>query len=130
MIPELSHRPYAAAVAIDHPPVFISRDVLRRGALSLVGGAATLWAASHWQPVLMFFQTQDFIGAPILFALIAAALPIQLLTLTRPLVKEVIDYSTAPASMKLIAALAVSGGSVLTALAWWQAFCVLCEVAR
>jgi hypothetical protein len=130
VIPELTYRPRAAAVAIDHPPVFVSRDVLRRGALSLVGGAAALWTASHWQAVLTYFQTQDFIGAPILFALIAAALPVQLLTLTRPLVREVTDSSTAPASMKLIAALAVSGGSVLTALAWWHAFRVLCEVAR
>ena len=127
--PELNHRPNLTAVAIDAPQVFVSREVLRRGALSLVGGAVALWAASHSLAVLAYFQTQDFIGYPLLFAAVAAALPIQLITLTRPLVKEVLETSTAPAWMKLVAALAVSGGSILTALAWWRAFGAMCAIA-
>ena len=129
MIPELTNRTYAA-VHPDPHPVLLSPGVLRLGAASLVLGAAALWAAANLSLVLEALHTQNFIGAPLLFAAVAAALPIQLLTLTRPLVKEVMEQSAAPATLKAFAAVAVSSGSILTTLAWWQAFWEMCAVAR
>ena len=128
MIPELSHRPSAPA-EVDVQPVIVSREVLRLGAVSLAGGAAALLAACNVPAVQLALQGPHFIVAPIVFALVAAALPVQLLTLTRPLVREVIEQSTAPALVKAAAAIAVSGGSVLTALAWWHAVREMCGVA-
>ena len=128
MIPELTNRAFAPVV-LDAPAVFVAPGVLRLASLSLVGGAAALWAATHGVALMAYFQTQHFIGAPILFAAVAAALPVQALALTRPLVKEVMEGSAAPAAMKFVAALAVCSGSVLTAVAWWHAFWEMCRVA-
>lgn len=128
MIPELTNRTFAP-VTPDAPADFVAPGVLRLASLSLVGGAAALWASTHGVALMAYFQTQHFIGAPILFAAVAASLPVQFLALTQPLVKEVMEGSAAPASLKLTAALAVSAGSVLTALAWWHAFWEMCRVA-
>lgn len=128
MIPELTNRA-VVPIDVDPTPVFVSRDVLRRGALNLLVGSAALWAAANVDAFVRYFDTPSFVGVPILFAVVAAAFPIQLLTLTRPLVKEVMDGSTAPASLKWVAVIALSGGSVLTALAWWCAFREMCGVA-
>ena len=128
MIPELTNRAFAPVV-LDAPAVFVAPGVLRLASLSLVGGAAALWAATHGVALMAYFQTQHFIGAPILFAAVAAALPVQALALTRPLVREVMEGSVAPMRLKLVASVAVSAGSVLTAVAWWHAFWEMCRVA-
>jgi hypothetical protein len=127
VIPELTNRAFAPVVP-DAPAVFVAPGVLRLASLSLVGGAAALWASTHGGALMGYFQTQHFIGGPILFAVVAAALPVQLLAVTRPLVKEVMEGSTAPAALKLTAALAVSAGSVLTAVAWWHAFWEMAQI--
>ena len=41
----------SAAAAFDATPVIVSRQALRTAALSLVGGAAAMWVASHVGPV-------------------------------------------------------------------------------
>jgi hypothetical protein len=127
VIPELTSRVYAP-VTPDAPFVVVAPGVLRLAALSLAGGAAALCAAANGPALAASFNSQSFIVAPLLFAAVAAALPVQLLAVTRPLVKEVLTQSLAPARVRLIAALAVSSGSVLTAVAWWSAFQGMCAV--
>jgi hypothetical protein len=128
VIPELTNRVYAP-VTPDAPSVVIAPGVLRLATLSLVGGAAVLWASANGPFITASLNSQSFIVAPILFALVAAVLPVHLLALTRPLVKEVLSGSVAPARVRLLAALAVSSGSVLSAVAWWNAFRGMCDVA-
>jgi hypothetical protein len=116
-------------VELNLPPVLVSPQTLKVAAANLVVGASLLWVGSNrFDPLvgLPFYQT---VASVLLFTLIAAVLPIQLLLITRPLVSDVIRNSAAPWRWRLIAALAVSTGSVLTALAYWKAWSVMSAIA-
>ena len=114
----------ASAAALDATPVIVSRQVLRLAALSLVGGAAAMWVASLVGPVAN--GRHDVVVTVLLYVALFAVLPLQLLAVTRPLVVDVMENSVAPRPTKWVAALAVSSGSLLTALACWQAFLRIC----
>ena len=123
MTPELTNLRASASV-IDATPVVVSRQVLRLAAWSLVGGAAAMWVASLVGPVAD--GRHDVVVTVLLYVALFAALPLQLLAVTRPLVEDVMKNSEAPGVMKWVAACAVSSGSLLTALACWQAFVRIC----
>ena len=114
----------ASAAALDATPVIVSRQVLRLAAWSLVGGAVAMWVASLVGPVGN--GRHDVVVTVLLYVALLAVLPLQLLAVTRPLVADVLENSVAPGLMKWVAAFAVSSGSLLTALACWQAFLRIC----
>ena len=124
VIPEFTNAP-ASAAALDATPVIVSRAALKLAAVNLAIGAAAVWTASQlpgqfvvnafgqvaWQVVLTV----------LLYVVVAAALPLQALLLTRPLVRDVVQNSAAPVLFKAYAALGVSAGSVLTLVACGRA---------
>jgi hypothetical protein len=115
-------------VELNLPPVSVSPQTLKVAAANLLGGASLLWVASNnFDPLvgLPFYQT---VVSVLLFTLIAAALPIQLLLITGPLVRDVMSNSVAPWRWRLSAALAASTGSVLTALAYWKAWSAMSAI--
>jgi hypothetical protein len=122
-----------SAKAIDATPVIVSRQALKLAAINLVLGAGTMWTASH-MPGPIFFDSfsdaaWDVVLTVLLFVPVAAILPLQTLLLTRPLVRDVVQNSVAPGVLKFYAALGVSAGSLLTAVAYGQAISAMCTVA-
>ena len=123
MTPELTNRALPT-VEVDAPGVLVSPQVLRLAALSLAGGAMAMWVAS--QVGAVHTGAYDVVVTVLLYVALLAVLPLQLLAVTRPLVEDVMENSDAPGLMKWVAACAVSSGSLLTALACWQAFLRIC----
>jgi hypothetical protein len=132
VIPELTNRPMSAR-AMDARPVIVSRQALKLAAINLVLGAGTMWTAAHMPApaILDSFShaAWDVVLTVLLFVPVAAILPLQTLLLTRPLVRDVVQNSVAPGVLKFYAALGVSAGSLLTAVAYGQAISAMCTVA-
>ena len=123
MSPELTNSALPA-VEVDAPRVLVSPQVLRPAALSLAGGAAAMWVAT--QVGTVWTGAYDVVVTVLLYVVLLGVLPLQLLAVTRPLVADVMENSDAPRLMRWVAACAVSTGSLLTALACWQAFLRIC----
>ena len=129
MTPELTNvigGPVALNISSpDDRPVIVSRHALTRASLNMVTGAALLWVGSNRVEPLVGSVAHNVVMNVLLFAVIAAALPIQFLLVTRPLVKDVMGSSVAPLRWRLAASSAAWVGSVLTALAYYNAWRVM-----
>lgn len=132
MTPEFSNPP-ASTAAVDATAVIVSRQALKLAAINLVLGAGALWTVAHLPgPIVAWsFGTAawQIVLAVLLFIPVATILPLQALLLTRPLVRDVVENSVAPRVLKLYAALGVSAGSLLTAVAYGRAISDMCNLA-
>ena len=125
--------PPSSAATLDATPVIVSRQALKLAAVNLVIGAGAMWTAAHMPAHIVMdsftHAAWQVVLAVLLFVPVAAVLPLQTILLTRPLVRDVVQNSVAPRVLKLYAALGVSAGSLLTAVAYGQVISDLCSLA-
>jgi hypothetical protein len=128
----MTNRPLPAG-SLDETPVIVSRQALKLAAVNLVIGAGAMFTAAHMPgPIVVDsfnHAAWQVVLAVLLFVPVAAVLPLQTILLTRPLVREVVQNSVAPRVLKLYAAMGVSAGSLLTAVAYGNVISDLCRLA-
>jgi hypothetical protein len=132
VIPEITN-PGPSAASLDATPVIVSREALKLAAINLVLGAGAMWTVDQLPgPVVVDsfnHAAWQVVLTVLLFLPVAAVLPLQTLLLTRPLLREVLRNSVAPGVLKLYAAVGVSAGSLLTAVAYGRAISEMCSIA-